>query len=110
MKKDFQEHIDIVLQEAISILQSTKNIVEQQLDLPDETTIPFWKDAYYSLVLLEKILCHFPDILLDTRLEVTIVFLLRRYFKNSFVLNVRFCRMLIVQWKCGMEARSYDSN
>ncbi|KDO50652.1 hypothetical protein CISIN_1g042789mg [Citrus sinensis] len=69
MKKDFQEHIDIVLQEAISILQSTKNIVEQQLDLPDETTIPFWKDAYYSLVLLEKILCHFPDILLDTRLE-----------------------------------------
>lgn len=84
MKKDFQEHIDIVLQEAISILQFTKNIVEQQLDLPDETTIPFWKDAYYSLVLLEKILCHFPDILLDTRLEVTIVFLLRRYFKNFF--------------------------
>lgn len=85
MKKDFQEHIDIVLQKSISILHSTKNIAEKQLDLPDEAIIPLWTDWYFSLVLLEKILCQFPNILLDTCLEVmSIFFLLRRYFKNFF--------------------------
>ncbi|KAH7523135.1 hypothetical protein JRO89_XSUnG0085500 [Xanthoceras sorbifolium] len=35
----------------------------------DEATMPFWKESYYSLVLLEKILCQFPDIILEKDLE-----------------------------------------
>ncbi|KAJ0034275.1 hypothetical protein Pint_25497 [Pistacia integerrima] len=70
MKRNFQRHISAVLPVTRSILQSTINIVRDgQLDLSDEVTIPFWKEAYYSLVLLEKILCQFPDFIFDRDLE-----------------------------------------
>ncbi|XP_031259480.1 small subunit processome component 20 homolog isoform X1 [Pistacia vera] len=70
MKRNFQRHISAVLPVTRSILQSTINIVRDgQLDLSDEVTIPFWKEAYYSLVLLEKILCQFPDLIFDRDLE-----------------------------------------
>lgn len=71
MKKDFQKHTDSVFPVMRSILDSTVNVVsERELDLSDEVTIPFWKEAYYSLVLLEKILCQFPNFVLETDLEV----------------------------------------
>ncbi|KAK0607559.1 hypothetical protein LWI29_016732 [Acer saccharum] len=70
MKKDFQKHLNNILPKTKSILQSAVSVVaDGELDLPDEATIPFWKEAYYSLVLLEKILCQFPDIILERDLE-----------------------------------------
>lgn len=66
MKKDFQGHINTILPKTEKILQSAVNVVsDKQLDLGDE-----WKEAYYSLVLLEKILCQFADIILERDLEV----------------------------------------
>ncbi|KAI9195334.1 hypothetical protein LWI28_013950 [Acer negundo] len=70
MKKDFQKHLNSILRKTKSISQSAVSVVaDGELDLPDEATIPFWKEAYYSLVLLEKILCQFPDIILERDLE-----------------------------------------
>ncbi|KAK4855220.1 hypothetical protein QYF36_005197 [Acer negundo] len=70
MKKDFQKHLNSILRKTKSISQSAVSVVaDGELDLPDEATIPFWKEAYYSPVLLEKILCQFPDIILERDLE-----------------------------------------
>lgn len=71
MKKDFQGHINSILPTTDRILQSAVSVVaKRELDLTDEAAIPLWKEAYYSLVLLEKMLCQFPDIILERDLEV----------------------------------------
>lgn len=71
MKKGFQRYVDIVLPVIRSILQTSVNVVSNsQDDLSNEPTIPFWKESYYSLVLLEKILYQFHELCLDKDLEV----------------------------------------
>lgn len=68
MKKDFHRHISSILPVARSILQST--VAGRGPDTSDEAADPSWKEAYYSLVLLEKILCQFPQLVLAKELEV----------------------------------------
>lgn len=68
MKKRFQKHINNVLQVTKRILQSAIDAVTH--DSPHETAIPFWKEAFYSLVMLEKILNRFHDLCFDRDLEV----------------------------------------
>ncbi|PRQ50697.1 hypothetical protein RchiOBHm_Chr2g0136151 [Rosa chinensis] len=68
MKKRFHKHISSVLQVTKSILQSAIDAVTH--DSPHETAIPFWKEAFYSLVMLEKILNQFHDLSFDKDLEV----------------------------------------
>lgn len=71
MKKGFRKHIGSVLPVARSILQSTINgVTERSLGFSDEVTVPFWKEAYYSLIMLEKMLHQFRDICFQTDLEV----------------------------------------
>ncbi|KAK9274446.1 hypothetical protein L1049_021693 [Liquidambar formosana] len=70
MKKAFQRHINSVLPVTRSILQSAVNVVtDSQLDLSNEATVPFWKEAYYSLVMLEKILHQFNELCLERDVE-----------------------------------------
>ncbi|GMP51256.1 hypothetical protein CsSME_00017551 [Camellia sinensis var. sinensis] len=70
MRKGFQKHVNGVLPVMRSIFQSAINVLTNgQLDLSVEATVPFWKEAYYSLVLLEKILYQFHDLFLAKDLE-----------------------------------------
>ncbi|PSS35668.1 Small subunit processome component like [Actinidia chinensis var. chinensis] len=70
MKKGFQKHINSVLPVIRSICHSAVDVLtNSQLDLSIETRVPFWKEAYYSLMLLEKILQQFPDLCLARDLE-----------------------------------------
>ncbi|XP_076896866.1 uncharacterized protein LOC143550000 [Bidens hawaiensis] len=70
MKKGFAKHIDAVFPVMRRILLSVVNIFKNgQTDLSGETTIPLWKEAYYSLVLFEKMLLEFPDLLFGEHYE-----------------------------------------
>ncbi|KAK2988996.1 hypothetical protein RJ640_013987 [Escallonia rubra] len=71
MKERFQRNISSVLSVVRSILQSAGNAVtRRQLDLSSDGTVPFWKEAYYSLVMLEKILHQYPGLCTGGELEV----------------------------------------
>lgn len=70
MKRGFQKHIGNILPVMRKIMQSAAAVLNNaQLNLLDEETIPFWKEAYYSLVLLEKILTQFPDLFVARDVE-----------------------------------------
>ncbi|CAE5958438.1 unnamed protein product [Arabidopsis arenosa] len=58
IKEIFRKHICNVLHEAKIILESTV----QLQDTVEEGSIPFWKEAYRSLVMIEKMLQQFPDL------------------------------------------------
>ncbi|KAL1222676.1 hypothetical protein V5N11_004427 [Cardamine amara subsp. amara] len=65
-KEAFSEHIhSILLEEAIPILESAV----QLQNTVEEGSIPFWKEAYYSLVMIEKLLKQFPDLCFAKHLE-----------------------------------------
>ncbi|CAL0327253.1 unnamed protein product [Lupinus luteus] len=60
MKKGFQEHINLILPKTCHILQSAIEVVtDRQVGFSAESTVPLWKEAYYSVVLLEKIIDQF---------------------------------------------------
>ncbi|KAG9136707.1 hypothetical protein Leryth_004489 [Lithospermum erythrorhizon] len=62
MKTGFQKHISSNLLEKMrSILLSAMHV---QQDSSDNST-PFWKEAYYTLIMLEKLLHQFPSLILN---------------------------------------------
>ncbi|KAE8708758.1 Non-imprinted in Prader-Willi/Angelman syndrome region protein [Hibiscus syriacus] len=70
MKKNFQKHISRILPVTKRILHSAIDaFTNTEMDLSDETTIPFWKAAYYSIVMLEKMLHQFRDLSFERDLE-----------------------------------------
>lgn len=71
MKKEFEKHISSLLPRARTIFKSAiSEVTNRSEDYTDESTIPFWKEAYYSLIMLEKILHEFPDLCFERDLEV----------------------------------------
>ncbi|KAI8538103.1 hypothetical protein RHMOL_Rhmol09G0076200 [Rhododendron molle] len=67
MKEDFQKHINRVLPVMTIIFQSALDDLKNgSLDVSNEAT---WKGAYYSLIMLEKILHQFHDLCLGRDLE-----------------------------------------
>lgn len=70
LKDGFQKYIDSLLPVMRNILQSAVNVLtNKQVDLPNDATISSWKEAYYSLVLFEKILNQFPKLCFRKDLE-----------------------------------------
>lgn len=71
LKKSLEKYIHSALPVSKKILQSAVKVVasEPLLDHSD-AAIPFWKEAYYSLVMLEKILNCFHDLCFERDLEV----------------------------------------
>ncbi|XP_062109162.1 uncharacterized protein LOC133819824 isoform X2 [Humulus lupulus] len=70
LKKGFQKHISSVLPRARTVLKSAINdFNDKSQDYSDEATIPFWKEAYYSLIMFEKILQEFHDLCFEGDLE-----------------------------------------
>ncbi|KAK9671440.1 hypothetical protein RND81_12G030400 [Saponaria officinalis] len=62
MKKGFQKHIKSILPVMRRIMMSTQTACNDgQSNILDQETDAFWKETYYSLVLLEKILTVMPD-------------------------------------------------
>jgi U3 small nucleolar RNA-associated protein 20 len=71
LQKGFQKHINTVLPVTRTILQSAISIVaDKKTEIASEvSTVPFWKEAYYSLVLFEKIINQFPDLCFGSDVE-----------------------------------------
>lgn len=70
LKEGFERHIQTVLPVARGILQSVVDVtMNEQTDISAETTITFWKEAYYSLVMLEKLLNQFPRLFFENDFE-----------------------------------------
>ncbi|KZV29896.1 small subunit processome component 20 [Dorcoceras hygrometricum] len=85
MGEGFKENICCVLPVMRSILQSALSaLTHGEHDMSDEPIAPFWKEAYYSLVLFEKILHQFHDLCVGSDLEdmweVICQFLLHPHF------------------------------
>ncbi|XP_022846936.1 small subunit processome component 20 homolog isoform X2 [Olea europaea var. sylvestris] len=59
MSKGFEKHLSSVLQAMRRILQSAVTAITCEQDLSDEAVITWWKEAYYSLIMFEKILDKF---------------------------------------------------
>lgn len=71
VEKEFLKHINRILPATKSILLSAiDTVTDEQLDFSNETSIPLWKEAYYSLVMLEKMLHQFRSLCFDRDLEV----------------------------------------
>lgn len=67
IEKAFPKHIcNILLLEAKTILESAV----QLQDTVERGGISFWKEAYYSLFMIEKMLKQFPDLTFRKDLEV----------------------------------------
>ncbi|EPS68888.1 hypothetical protein M569_05879, partial [Genlisea aurea] len=74
MRDGFKMYVKRVFPVMKNILQSAAGFdssTEHEHDISDHTSVvPFWKEAYYSLVLFEKILREFPDLIFDMNHEV----------------------------------------
>ncbi|XP_020264631.1 small subunit processome component 20 homolog isoform X1 [Asparagus officinalis] len=70
LKKGFQKHIPSVLQVARNIFTLSINASSiKGFNFSNEPAIPFWKEAYYSLIMFEAILLPFPQLYFDSDLE-----------------------------------------
>ncbi|XP_031736395.1 small subunit processome component 20 homolog isoform X2 [Cucumis sativus] len=66
LKEAFERRIQTVLLVARGILQSVVDVsMSEQIDMYAESTITFWKEAYYSLVMLEKLMHQFPQLFFE---------------------------------------------
>ncbi|KAL6615458.1 hypothetical protein ACP70R_037728 [Stipagrostis hirtigluma subsp. patula] len=60
-----------------SILAVAKKIIESsiiasgeiQIDLTDETVLPFWKEAYHTVAMMERLLQRFPELYFEQNME-----------------------------------------
>ncbi|KAK8473806.1 hypothetical protein PHAVU_001G253000 [Phaseolus vulgaris] len=69
-KKGFHEHINSVLPVTKHIFKSAIDAVtNRQEGFLAESVIPLWKEAYYSLVMLEKMIDQFGDLCFAEYLE-----------------------------------------
>ncbi|KAL0795429.1 hypothetical protein Bca101_066806 [Brassica carinata] len=95
VKKKFPERECIVLQEAKTILEAAvklQNTVE-------EGSIPLWKEAYYSLVLLEKMLKHDPDLCFQEDFKVVWTMVFKLLLHRHEWLQTITCRLLNYYFK-----------
>lgn len=77
IKKGFLKHIDCILPVTYRILQSAiDEVTNRQVGFSAESIIPLWKEAYYSLVMLEKMIHQFHDLCFAKDLEVNLFYCL----------------------------------
>lgn len=73
LKKGFHKHVDCILPVTHRILRSSIDAVtDEQMDFSVESIVPHWKEAYYSLVMLEKMIHQFHDLCFSRDLEVNL--------------------------------------
>lgn len=70
MEKGFQRHVNRVLPVTQKIVRSAINVItDKELDISEESTVAFWREAYYSLIMLEKMLHQFHELCFESDLE-----------------------------------------
>ncbi|CAA2935324.1 small subunit processome component 20 homolog [Olea europaea subsp. europaea] len=71
MSNGFEKHLTSVLQAMRRILQFAVTALTSEQDLSDGAVIPWWKEAYYSFIMFEKILdqLKFRNLCFDRDLE-----------------------------------------
>ncbi|KAJ8506605.1 hypothetical protein OPV22_007491 [Ensete ventricosum] len=70
MTKDIREHITSILHVAKGILEASIHAASDKgLDIMNVPAIPLWKEAYYSLIMLEKMLQYFPELYFESNPE-----------------------------------------
>ncbi|KAL5061396.1 hypothetical protein RYX36_033000 [Vicia faba] len=69
VKNEFLSHIDYILPVTCRILQSAIHVTNRQKSFESESNLPLWKEAYYSLVMLGKIIHQFHDLCFTKELE-----------------------------------------
>lgn len=75
-KDGFHIHISRILPVLIKILRSGVNVLMKNLlDVSYEEPVSMWKESYYSLVMMEKILHQFPEMFFKADLEVLVLLL-----------------------------------
>lgn len=70
LKKGFYRHINTILPVTRRILQSSVDVITDRKVDSSESSIPYWKEAYYSLVMLEKLIHQFNKLCFARDLEV----------------------------------------
>lgn len=71
MKKDFRFKIGNILHVMRERLKSSAHAAGSSKDgILKEAAVPLWKEAYYSLILLENILQHFPELYFEENVQV----------------------------------------
>ncbi|RZC52306.1 hypothetical protein C5167_020735 [Papaver somniferum] len=62
LKKRFQSHVKIVLPVHKKIMKYALDGTKQPDTTNEESRTPYWKQTYYSMIMLEKILREFPEL------------------------------------------------
>lgn len=70
LKKGFDRHINTILPVTRRILQSSVDVITDRKVDSSKSSIPHWKEAYYSLVMLEKLIHQFNKLCFARDLEV----------------------------------------
>ncbi|KAI3979780.1 hypothetical protein MKX01_013875 [Papaver californicum] len=72
LKKRFQSHVKIVLAVHKKIMKYALDGITKQPDTTnEESRTPCWKQTYYSMIMLEKILREFPELYWEKDFEDT---------------------------------------
>lgn len=75
LRKDFHRHINTIIQVMKGILESSVHAVNnKEFYFTNDYLIPFWKEAYHSLIMLEMMLLQFPELYFHKNLEVWAIF------------------------------------
>ncbi|MCL7048205.1 hypothetical protein MKW94_025331, partial [Papaver nudicaule] len=71
LKKRFQSHVKIVLTVHKKIVMYALDGIRKQPDTTnkEESRNSYWKQTYYSMIMLEKILREFPELYWEKEFE-----------------------------------------
>nr|VDD40731.1 unnamed protein product [Brassica oleracea] len=94
-RNQFQKHIHNTLEDAKVIMESA--LSASSLHNVEEGVIPFWKEAYHSLIMIEKMVGQFPYLKLKKDLES---FLSDSYLRALAFISVNhYSRLSCDVWK-----------
>jgi U3 small nucleolar RNA-associated protein 20 len=81
MKKSFQAHIEDVRPRAVHILKCAITANGDGKPVAgEEDMLAFWQEAYYSLIMLEKLLLQFPEVSFHKDIEVWLKLFFAMYY------------------------------
>ncbi|EEC70970.1 hypothetical protein OsI_02594 [Oryza sativa Indica Group] len=63
------KHLNNILANAKQIMECSVIASGGQVDLADETCLPFWKESYHSIAMMERLLARFPELYFKQNME-----------------------------------------
>ncbi|CAN7082081.1 unnamed protein product [Brassica oleracea var. botrytis] len=96
-RNQFQKHIHNTLEDAKVIMESA--LSASSLHNVEEGVIPFWKEAYHSLIMIEKMVGQFPYLKLKKDLEDVWKMVFKFLLHPHAWLRSKSCRLLNYYFK-----------